>query len=43
MNNINDLRLNNNFGIYKGALFENAVAEMLSKEGLNLYFYKNEK
>lgn len=38
-----DLRLNNNFGIYKGALFENAVAEMLSKEGLNLYFYKNEK
>lgn len=39
----NDLRLNKNFNTYKGAIFENIVADMLSKQGYPLYFYKNEK
>lgn len=38
-----DLRVNKNFNIYKGALYENIVGEMLVKEGYSLYFYKNEK
>lgn len=38
-----DLRYNKNFNIYKGALFENIMADMLTKEGLPLYFYRNEK
>lgn len=37
-----DLRANNNLGTYKGALYENIVAEMLSKQGFDLYFYKKE-
>lgn len=38
-----DLRNNQNFNTYKGAIYENIVADMLVKEGYNLYFYKNEK
>lgn len=38
-----DLRLNQNFNTYKGAIYENVVADMLVKQGYNLYFYKNEK
>ena len=39
----NDLRLNKNFNVYKGAIYENIVADMLVKQGYPLYFYKNEK
>lgn len=38
-----DLRNNANFNIYKGAIYENIVSEILVKQGYNLYFYKNEK
>jgi len=38
-----DLRVNKNFNIYKGAIYENIVGDMLVKEGYKLYFYKNEK
>ena len=38
-----DLRLNQNFNTYKGALYENIIADMLVKQGYNLFFYKNEK
>ena len=38
-----DLRNNKNFGTYKGAIYENVVADMLVKEGYSLFFYKNEK
>lgn len=38
-----DLRYNKNFNTYKGALYENIVADMLVKSGYSLYFYKNEK
>ena len=38
-----DLRRNENFNTYKGAIYENIVADMLVKEGYNLYFYKNQK
>lgn len=38
-----DLRNNKNFNTYKGAIYENIVADMLVKEGYNLYFYKNTK
>ena len=38
-----DLRANKNFGTYKGAIYENIVAEMLRKSGYDaLYFYKRE-
>lgn len=37
-----DLRVNNNLGIYKGALYENFVAEAFVKQGLGLYYYKKE-
>lgn len=36
-----DLRANRNFGVYKGALFENIVAQMLVAQGYGLYFYRN--
>lgn len=36
-----DLRQNRNFGVYKGALFENIVAQMLIAQGYGLYFYRN--
>lgn len=38
-----DLRNNKNFNTYKGAIYENIVADMLVKAGYSLYFYKNEK
>ena len=38
-----DLRDNKNFNTYKGAIYENIVADMLAKQGYKLYFYKNEK
>lgn len=38
-----DLRSNRNFNTYKGAIYENIVADALVKEGYKLYFYKNEK
>ena len=38
-----DLRQNKNFNTYKGAIYENIVADMLVKQGYDLYFYKNEK
>ncbi|MGN1379260.1 MAG: ATP-binding protein [Bacilli bacterium] len=38
-----DLRKNQNFNTYKGAIYVNVVADMLVKQGYNLYFYKNEK
>ena len=38
-----DLRNNKNFNTYKGAIYENIVADMLVKCGYSLYFYKNKK
>ena len=38
-----DLRNNNNFGVKKGAIYENIVGDMLKKEGYDLFFYKDEK
>lgn len=38
-----DLRKNQNFNTYKGAIYENIIADMLVKQGYDLYFYKNEK
>ncbi len=38
-----DLRKNQNFNTYKGAIYENVISDMLVKQGYNLYFYKNEK
>ena len=37
-----DLRTNKNLGVYKGALFENIVAEALAKSGYGLYYYKRD-
>ena len=37
-----DLRTNKNLGVYKGALYENAVGEALVKAGYKLYYYKRE-
>lgn len=39
----NDLRINKNYGTYKGAIYENIVSDMLVKSGYSLYYYKNEK
>ena len=38
-----DLRYNKNFNTYKGALYENVIADMLVKQGYKLYYYKNKK
>ena len=38
-----DLRKNKNFATYKGAIYENMVADMLVKQGYNLYYYRNDK
>ena len=35
-----DLRINANMGTYKGALYENIVAEALTKSGADLFYYK---
>ncbi len=37
-----DLRRNQNLGVYKGALYENFIAEALLKSGYELYYYKRE-
>ena len=37
-----DLRNNENMNTYKGAIYENIVADMLVKVGYNLYFYKDD-
>ena len=37
-----DLRVNKNLGVYKGALYENFVAEAFVKQGFGLYYYKKE-
>lgn len=37
-----DLRVNKNLGVYKGALYENIVGEALVKCGYSLYYYKRE-
>ncbi len=37
-----DLRANKNLGVYKGALYENFVAEAFTKQGLDLFYYKKE-
>ena len=37
-----DLRANKNLGVYKGALYENMVAEALVKEGYKLYYFRRE-
>ncbi len=38
-----DMRVNKNYGTYKGAIYENIAADMLVKQGYALYFYRNEK
>lgn len=38
-----DLRTNKNFGTYKGAIYENVVADMLVKQGYRLYYYHSDK
>ena len=37
-----DLRENKNLGVYKGALFENLVADALVKQGVGLYYFKKD-
>lgn len=37
-----DLRANQNLGVYKGALYENIVGEALVKSGCQLYYYKRD-
>ena len=37
-----DLRVNRTLGVYKGALYENIVAEALTKCGMGLYYFKRE-
>ena len=38
-----DLRRNKNFNIYKGAVYENVVGDILKKQDYDLFYYKNEK
>ena len=38
-----DLRANKNLGTYKGAVYENIVADMLVKQGYPLYYYSNDR
>ncbi len=38
----NDLRLNKNLNVYKGALYENFCAEALRKQGYELHYYRSE-
>ena len=37
-----DLRFKKNLGVYKGALYENFVAEAFIKQGLGLFYYKKD-
>ncbi len=36
-----DLRTNNNFSIYNGAIYESLMASELNKQGYDLYFYRS--
>ncbi len=38
-----DFRTNRNLGIYKGALYENIIADILVKQGYSLYYFKSDK
>ena len=38
-----DLRQNKNFNTYKGAIYENIIADVFVKQGYELFYYKNEK
>lgn len=38
-----DLRYNRNFNTYKGAIYENVIAEGLVKQGYLLYFYQDSR
>ena len=38
-----DLRHNRNLNTYKGAIYENVIADILVKAGYPLYYYRNEK
>lgn len=38
-----DLRKNRNFSTYKGAIYENVVADMLRKGRYSLFYYRNER
>lgn len=38
----NDLLIDKNLGVYKGALYENFAAEALMKQGYELFFYRSE-
>lgn len=38
-----DMRVNKNYGTYKGGIYENVVGDMLAKQGYALYYYRNEK
>ena len=38
-----DLRKNKNFSTYKGAIYKNIVADMLVKQGYNLFYYRDDK
>lgn len=37
-----DLRVNKNLGVYRGAMYENFAAEALTKQGYDLFFYRSE-
>jgi len=37
-----NLRTNRNLGVYKGALYENFVAEAFTKQGLGLFYYRKD-
>ena len=37
-----DLRKNKNFGVFKGAIYENIVSQMLKVVGFDLFYYKKE-
>ncbi len=38
-----DLRYNQNFNTYKGAIYENIVGDMLVKSGYDLFYYKDDQ
>ena len=38
-----DLRNNRNFNTYKGAIYENVIAQMLSAQGFEAVFFRNKK
>ena len=38
-----DLRANKNLGTYKGAIYENIVGDMLTKQGYQLFYYNQDK